>query len=229
MSKLLVVDDEERIRSMIRKYGEFEGHEIEEAVDGMDAIEKCKQAEYDLIIMDIMMPNLDGFSAVKEIRKDVQTPVIMLSARGEEYDRIHGFEIGVDDYVVKPFSLIELTARIKANIRRARTYQALPNNSIIKIKDIEIDPHSHMVQRKGVTIDLTPIEFQILYILASHPGQAYSKERLYELIWKEPYFGNENVLNTHINRLRLKLKSNAEDSTAYVKTLWGIGYKMEEK
>ena len=115
------------------------------------------------------------------------------------------------------------------NIRRARTYQALPNNSIIKIKDIEIDPHSHMVQRKGVTIDLTPIEFQILYILASHPGQAYSKERLYELIWKEPYFGNENVLNTHINRLRLKLKSNAEDSTAYVKTLWGIGYKMEEK
>ena len=99
----------------------------------------------------------------------------------------------------------------------------------IKIKDIEIDPHSHMVQRKGVTIDLTPIEFQILYILASHPGQAYSKERLYELIWKEPYFGNENVLNTHINRLRLKLKSNAEDSTAYVKTLWGIGYKMEEK
>ena len=115
------------------------------------------------------------------------------------------------------------------NIRRARTYQALPNNSIIKIKDIEIDPHSHMVQRKGVTIDLTPIEFQILYILASHPGQAYSKERLYELIWKEPYFGNENVMNTHINRLRLKLKSNAEDSTAYVKTLWGIGYKMEEK
>ena len=147
----------------------------------------------------------------------------------EDDKEIRGLNLGADDYVVKPFSLIELTARIKANIRRARTYQALPNNSIIKIKDIEIDPHSHMVQRKGVTIDLTPIEFQILYILASHPGQAYSKERLYELIWKEPYFGNENVLNTHINRLRLKLKSNAEDSTAYVKTLWGIGYKMEEK
>ena len=151
------------------------------------------------------------------------------SPSGDRFVSAQIIFLGADDYVVKPFSLIELTARIKANIRRARTYQALPNNSIIKIKDIEIDPHSHMVQRKGVTIDLTPIEFQILYILASHPGQAYSKERLYELIWKEPYFGNENVLNTHINRLRLKLKSNAEDSTAYVKTLWGIGYKMEEK
>lgn len=131
--------------------------------------------------------------------------------------------------MVKPFSLIELAARIKANIRRARTYQVLPSNSIVKIKDIEIAPQSHMVTRKGTSIDLTPIEFELLYLLASHPGQAYSRERLYELIWKEPYFGNENVLNTHINRLRLKLKNNAEDTTTYIKTLWGIGYKMEDK
>jgi len=173
--------------------------------------------------------DISGMEIIKIIRKVSKIPIIIITAKDNDIDKSLGLNLGADDYVVKPFSLIELTARIKANIRRARTYQALPNNSIIKIKDIEIDPHSHMVQRKGVTIDLTPIEFQILYILASHPGQAYSKERLYELIWKEPYFGNENVLNTHINRLRLKLKSNAEDSTAYVKTLWGIGYKMEEK
>lgn len=130
MSRLLVVDDEERIRSIICKYAEFEGHEIEEAVDGMDAVEKCKQNTYDLIIMDIMMPNLDGFSAVKEIRKDSSTPVIMLSARGEEYDRIHGFEIGIDDYVVKPFSPKELMMRVSAILKR---YQG---ESTVKKKDI---------------------------------------------------------------------------------------------
>ena len=185
--------------------------------------------EYALALIDLMLPDISGMEIIKIIRKVSKIPIIIITAKDNDIDKSLGLNLGADDYVVKPFSLIELTARIKANIRRARTYQALPNSSIIKIKDIEIDPHSHMVQRKGVTIDLTPIEFQILYILASHPGQAYSKERLYELIWKEPYFGNENVLNTHINRLRLKLKSNAEDSTAYVKTLWGIGYKMEEK
>ena len=196
---------------------------------GVIMIENKIISEYALALIDLMLPDISGMEIIKIIRKVSKIPIIIITAKDNDTDKSLGLNLGADDYVVKPFSLIELTARIKANIRRARTYQALPNNSIIKIKDIEIDPHSHMVQRKGVTIDLTPIEFQILYILASHPGQAYSKERLYELIWKEPYFGNENVLNTHINRLRLKLKSNAEDSTAYVKTLWGIGYKMEEK
>ena len=131
--------------------------------------------------------------------------------------------------VVKPFSLIELTARIKANIRRARTYQAMPSDMGVKIKDLEIDPITHTVIRQGTLIDLTPIEFEILYLLATHLGQAFSKERLYELVWKEPYFENGNVLYTHINRLRMKLKNNAEDATTYIKTLWGIGYKMEDK
>ena len=214
---------------MINDYlsGEFE---VTAFNDGMSAIQKITSYdEYALALIDLMLPDISGMEIIKIIRKVSKIPIIIITAKDNDIDKSLGLNLGADDYVVKPFSLIELTARIKANIRRARTYQALPNNSIIKIKDIEIDPHSHMVQRKGVTIDLTPIEFQILYILASHPGQAYSKERLYELIWKEPYFGNENVLNTHINRLRLKLKSNAEDSTAYVKTLWGIGYKMEEK
>lgn len=228
-NKIILIEDDKEIRGMINDYlsGEFE---VTAFNDGMSAIQKITSYdEYALALIDLMLPDISGMEIIKIIRKVSKIPTIIITAKDNDIDKSLGLNLGADDYVVKPFSLIELTARIKANIRRARTYQALPNNSIIKIKDIEIDPHSHMVQRKGVTIDLTPIEFQILYILASHPGQAYSKERLYELIWKEPYFGNENVLNTHINRLRLKLKSNAEDSTAYVKTLWGIGYKMEEK
>ena len=176
-----------------------------------------------------MLPDMSGMEIIKTIRKVSKIPIIIITAKDNDVDKSLGLNLGADDYVVKPFSLIELVARIKANIRRAGTYQALPNNSIIEIKDIEIDPQRHTVTRKGISIDLTPIEFELLYLLASHPGQAYSKERLYELIWKEPYFGNENVLNTHINRLRLKLKSDAEDSTIYIKTLWGIGYKMEEE
>ena len=183
-----------------------------------------------VILLDWNMPDGQGNELCRWIRdRWNDLPVIYLTVRGDSCDIVSGFQNGADDYVVKPFSLIELAARIKANIRRARTYQVLPSNSIVKIKDIEIDPQSHMVTRKGTSIDLTPIEFELLYLLASHPGQAYSKERLYELIWKEPYFGSENVLNTHINRLRLKLKNNAEDTTAYIKTLWGIGYKMEDK
>ena len=230
MIEVYYAEDDETIGKSVKEYLEQQNCKV--AV--FDRIADVKKALIGhlptIVLLDWNMPDGQGNELCLWIRERWKTlPIIYLTVRGDSHDIVTGFQNGADDYVVKPFSLIELTARIKANIRRARTYQALPNNSIIKIKDIEIDPHSHMVQRKGVTIDLTPIEFQILYILASHPGQAYSKERLYELIWKEPYFGNENVLNTHINRLRLKLKSNAEDSTAYVKTLWGIGYKMEEK
>ncbi len=149
------------------------------------------------------------------------------NAKDNDTDKSLGLNLGADDYVVKPFSLIELAARIKANIRRARTYQPLPCDMAVKIKDLEIDPVSHTVRRQGIPIDFTPTEFELLHLLGTHPGQAFSKERLYELIWKEPYFGNENVLNTHINRLRLKLKRSPDDTATYIKTLWGIGYKME--
>ena len=177
-----------------------------------------------------MLPDMSGMEIIKTIRQSSNIPIIIITAKDNDTDKSLGLNLGADDYVVKPFSLIELSARIKDNIRRAKTYQPLPDkNSILKIKGIEIDTISHTVTRKGTPIDLTPIEFEILHLLASHPGQAYSKERLYELIWKEPYLGNENVVNTHINRLRLKLKNNAEDTTVYIKTLWGIGYKMEDK
>ena len=227
--RILVVDDEKAIADLVGIYLTKEGFDVQVAYSGADAAKAILEQEFDLALLDVMLPDIDGFELLRTIRSSHTYPVIMLTARDAQQDKIEGLSLGADDYVVKPFSLIELAARIKANIRRARTYQVLPSNSIVKIKDIEIDPQSHMVTRKGTSIDLTPIEFELLYLLASHPGQAYSKERLYELIWKEPYFGSENVLNTHINRLRLKLKNNAEDTTAYIKTLWGIGYKMEDK
>ena len=221
MSKLLVVDDEERIRSMIRKYGEFEGHEIEEAVDGMDAIEKCKQTEYDLIIMDIMMPNLDGFSAVKEIRKDVQTPVIMLSARGEEYDRIHGFEIGVDDYVVKPFSPKELMMRINAVIKRSSPQTQ--SNDKVEFEGLAIDYTARIVTVDGEKIDLSPKEYDLLFYMSENKNIALTREMLITNVWGYDFYGDDRTLDTHIKLLRKSLGKYSK----FIVTLRGVGYRFE--
>ena len=228
-NKILLIEDDDEIRGMVNDYlsGEFK---IFSFNSGKSAIQTIN--DYDtcsLALIDLMLPDMNGMEIIKIIRRSRTIPIIIITAKDNDTDKTLGLNLGADDYVVKPFSLIELAARIKANIRRARTYQTMPDAAVIKIRDLEIDPVCYTVSRQGNPIDLTPIEFKILHLLASHPGQAFSKERLYELIWKEPYFGNENVLNTHINRLRLKLKKNAEDTTAYIKTLWGIGYKMEEK
>mgnify|MGYP000490824187 FL=1 len=229
-NKIMLIEDDGEIREMVKDYlsGEFE---VTAFRDGTTAIQTIADYDkYSLALIDLMLPDMSGMEIIKTIRQSSNIPIIIITAKDNDTDKSLGLNLGADDYVVKPFSLIELSARIKANIRRAKTYQPLPDkNSILKIKGIEIDTISHTVTRKGTPIDLTPIEFEILHLLASHPGQAYSKERLYELIWKEPYLGNENVVNTHINRLRLKLKNNAEDTTVYIKTLWGIGYKMEDK
>ena len=228
-NKILLIEDDDEIRGMVNVYlsGEFK---IFSFSSGKSAIQTIN--DYDtcsLALIDLMLPDMNGMEIIKIIRRSSTIPIIIITAKDNDTDKTLGLNLGADDYVVKPFSLIELAARIKANIRRARTYQTMPDAAVIKIRDLEIDPVCYTVSRQGNPIDLPPIEFKILHLLASHPGQAFSKERLYELIWKEPYFGNENVLNTHINRLRLKLKKNAEDTTAYIKTLWGIGYKMEEK
>lgn len=229
-NKIILIEDDGEIRCMVKDYlsGEFE---VTAFRDGTTAIQTIADYdEYSLALIDLMLPDMSGMEIIKTIRQSSNIPIIIITAKDNDTDKSLGLNLGADDYVVKPFSLIELAARIKANIRRAKTYQPLPDkNSILKIKGIEIDTISHTVTRKGTPIDLTPIEFEILHLLASHPGQAYSKERLYEIVWEEPYFGNENVINTHINRLRLKLKNNAEDTTVYIKTLWGIGYKMEDK
>lgn len=228
-NKILLIEDDDEIRDMVNDYlsGEFKIFSFssgKSAIQTIDDYDTCS-----LALIDLMLPDMNGMEIIKIIRRSSTIPIIIITAKDNDTDKTLGLNLGADDYVVKPFSLIELAARIKANIRRARTYQTMPDAAVIKIRDLEIDPVCYTVSRQGNPIDLTPIEFKILHLLASHPGQAFSKERLYELIWKEPYFGNENVLNTHINRLRLKLKKNAEDTTAYIKTLWGISYKMEEK
>lgn len=228
-NKIVLVEDDEEIRKMITDYlsGEFE---VVSFGDGSTAIQTVTDYdEYSLALIDLMLPDMSGMEIIKNIRQGSNIPIIIITAKDNDTDKSLGLNLGADDYVVKPFSLIELTARIKANIRRAETYQTLPKNEMIKMKDLEIDAVRHTVKRQKKSIELTPIEFEILYLLAAHPGQAFSKDRLYELIWNEPYFGNENVLNTHINRLRLKLKQGTEDTTNYIRTLWGIGYKMEDK
>lgn len=226
--RILLIEDDAEIRTMVQDYlsGDFT---ICSFSDGGSAVRQIQNYDaYSLALIDLMLPDMSGMEIIKTIRQTSTIPIIIITAKDSDTDKSLGLNLGADDYVVKPFSLIELAARIKANIRRAGTYQAVPGGAGVRIRDLEIDPAAHTVSRQGRQIDLTRTEFEILYLLASHPGQAFSKERLYEQIWKEPYFGNENVLNTHINQLRLKLKKGEQDTTPYIKTLWGIGYKMEE-
>lgn len=222
MSKLLVVDDEFRIRQIIKKYAEFEGHIVEEAVDGMQAIQVCRQNTYDLIIMDVMMPELDGFSACREIRKFSDTPVIMLSARGEEYDKIHGFELGSDDYVVKPFSPKELMMRVNAVIKRS-TGGSMKERDVFTYQGLKVDFSARIVTVDGERIDMTPKEYDLFFYMVRNKGIALTREKLISEVWGYDFFGDERTLDTHIKLLR---KSLGEYSSCIV-TLRGVGYRFE--
>lgn len=231
MYRLLVVDDEKEIRNLIEKYASFEGYEVSDAENGMKAVEMCRQNEYDLIIMDVMMPELDGFSAVAMIRKTSNTPVIMLSARGEEYDRIHGFEIGVDDYVVKPFSPRELMLRINAVISRssaAVTTSAQDGSSngheIYSYKGLLIDFTARTVSIDEVRVDLSPKEYDLLFYLVKNRGIALTRDNLLSDIWGYDFYGVDRTLDTHIKLLRKKLG----DYASCIVTLRGVGYRFEE-
>lgn len=181
---LLIVDDEARIRDLIRKYAAFEGYNVEEASNGMEAIEKCRQKNYDLIIMDVMMPELDGFSACREIRRKSQVPVIMLSARGEEYDRIHGFELGIDDYVVKPFSPRELMMRVSAVLKRtAANVPAASDGERVTIGDMVVDFAARQVTIKGEKLNLSPKEYDLLFYMVRNRGIALTREKLISDVW----------------------------------------------
>lgn len=222
MKKILVVDDEEKIRSIIRKYGEFEGYLVEEATDGMDAIQKVKDNEnYDVIIMDVMMPELDGFSACTEIKKIKDIPVIMLSARGEEYDRIHGFETGVDDYVVKPFSPKELMMRVRVVTSRIRATAGKAD--ILKYEGLEINFTARTVAIDGNRIDMSPKEYELLFYLAKNKNIAIPRNRIISEVWGYDYYGDDRTLDTHIKLLRNSL---GEYRKCLV-TLRGIGYRFE--
>lgn len=221
MYKILVVDDEEKIREVIREYGEFEGYHVSEAKDGMDAVNMCRDEDYDIIIMDAMMPRLDGFSAVKEIKKIKDIPVLMLSARGEEYDKLFGFEIGVDDYVVKPFSPKEVMARIRVIIKRHKSKETVKRK--IKLKGIEIDLDGRSVYVDDKKMDLTPKEYDLLTYMVLNKNIALSREKLLNEIWGYDFFGDERTVDTHIKMLRNSLGSYRD----YIVTLRGIGYKFE--
>ena len=222
MYKILVVDDEPKIREVIKEYAEFSGFEVTEAEDGMSAVGLCKLNDYDLIVMDIMMPKLDGFSACKEIRKTKDIPTIMLSARGEEYDKLFGFELGIDDYVVKPFSPKELIARINAILSRRKGSVAPPQQTL-KFGGLEINIAARTVTVDGKKVDLTPKEYDLLFYLVENKNIALSRDKLLSDIWGYYFFGDDRTIDTHIKNLR----NNLGPYRDYIVTLRGVGYKFE--
>ena len=222
MSKILVVDDEFRIREIIKKYANFEGHKVTEAVDGMSAIEICNKETFDIIIMGVMMPELDGFSACKEIRKHCNTPIIMLSARGEEYDKIHGFELGIDDYVVKPFSPKELMMRVNAVLKRSNGADT-PSQDVFKYENLVVDFTARIVTVNGKRVDMTPKEYELFFYMVKNKGIALTREKLISEVWGYDFFGDDRTLDTHIKLLR---KSLGEYSKCIV-TLRGVGYRFD--
>ncbi len=220
MAKLLIVDDEVKIREMIKKYAVFEGYEVMEAGDGFSAISLCNSNDFDLIIMDVMMPELDGFSTLKEIRKTKDTPVIMLSARGEEYDRIHGFEVGADDYVVKPFSVKELMMRVAAILSRSKNRKV---SDVADYEGLHIDYTARVVTVDGKTVDLSPKEYDILAYFTRNNHVALSRETLLTEIWGYDYYGDDRTLDTHIKLLRKSLGQYQK----FIATVRGVGYRFD--
>ncbi len=227
--KILVVDDEEMIRKLISKYAQFEGHSVTEAVDGMDAVKKVSREDFDIIIMDIMMPELDGFSASREIRKSSQVPIIMLSARGEEYNKINAFEIGIDDYVVKPFSPKELMLRVDAIMKRVKSAQPKEENKnqVISLANggLVADLTARIVYIDGERIDMSPKEYELFFYMLKNKNIALSRDKLLSDVWGYDFFGDDRTLDTHIKILRKSLGKYSD----FIVTIRGMGYRFEEK
>ena len=230
MYNILVVDDEARIRSIIKKYAEFEGHTVIEAGDGMEAVRLCRKDKFDIVIMDIMMPELDGFSACREIRKVTNTPIIMLSARGEEYDKINGFELGIDDYVVKPFSPKELMLRIEAIMKRMSRREGADDtvkkpNVIVELDNggLKADLTARLVYINGKRVEMSPKEYDLFFYMLDNRNIALSREKLISEVWGYDFYGDARTLDTHIKLLRKSLG----EYSKYIVTLRGVGYRFE--
>lgn len=223
MKRILVVDDEERIRTIIRKYGEYEGYDITEAKNGMEAIRICEKQDFDVIILDVMMPESDGFSTCREIKKEKDIPVIMLSARGEEYDRIHGFEVGIDDYVVKPFSPKELMMRVKVVISRNQGKEARQERDVFVKEGLEVDFTGRTVSVDGKRVDMSPKEYDLLFYLVRNRNIALERETLITQVWGYDYDGDDRTLDTHVKLLR----SSLGEYRRFLVTLRGVGYRFE--
>ncbi|MBQ7836267.1 MAG: response regulator transcription factor [Clostridia bacterium] len=225
MYKILIVDDEEMIRRLISKYAVFEGHTVEEACDGMEAVSKCRNGDYDIVICDIMMPELDGFSACREIRRFSDIPIIMLSARGEEYDKINGFGLGIDDYVVKPFSPKELMMRIDAIMKRvnARKDTVEEAKDVFTLGGLKADLSARIVYIDGSRADMSPKEYDLFFYMLKNKNIALSREKLITEVWGYDYYGDDRTLDTHIKLLRKSLGPYAK----YIVTLRGVGYRFD--
>ena len=230
--RILIADDEAEIRDLLRLYLEKDGYEVLEAADGLETMESVKRENPDLLLLDIMMPGLDGYRVLRNIRETNNIPVIMLSAKGTNTDKILGLDLGADDYITKPFSVVEVLARIKANIRRATQYDSTRAESetetaLLTAGDLAMNLADYTVTKRGSRVELTAKEFEILKLLLQNPKKVYTKEQLYSLVWNDAYLGDENAVNVHISRLRNKIEDDSRNPR-YVVTVWGIGYKLGE-
>ncbi len=228
MHKILFIEDDRAISEMIKDYLSNEGFEMEVAYDGKEALEKFNQAKFDLILLDLMLPKVDGMTIMRKIREQSVVPILIVSAKDSESDKALGLGFGADDYIAKPFSLIELSARIKAHLRRAYSWPTKEEKEkpILKVHELEIDLENFTVVKNGEKLKLTSKEFEILKLFVTHPNSVFTKAQIYERVWEENYYGDENIINVHIRRLREKIE-NDPSNPIYIKTLWGIGYKME--
>ncbi|PLR76355.1 DNA-binding response regulator [Bacillus sp. V3-13] len=229
--KVLVVDDEERIRRLLKMYLEREGYIIEEAEDGNEALSKALANDYDVILLDLMMPGKDGVEVCRELREKKATPVIMLTAKGEEVNRVQGFEVGTDDYIVKPFSPREVVLRVKALLRRSSKTTYLQTETtakdVIVFPHLTIDNDAHRVMADGEEVSLTPKEYELLYFLARTPDKVFDREQLLKEVWHYEFFGDLRTVDTHVKRLREKLNKVSEQAAKMIVTVWGVGYKFE--
>ncbi|UVI32354.1 response regulator transcription factor [Paenibacillus spongiae] len=229
--RILIVDDEERIRRLLKMYLEKEGYMIEEAEDGESALRLASNSDFDLILLDVMLPGIDGIEVCSRLRQVKATPVIMLTAKGEEMNRVQGFEVGADDYVVKPFSPREVIYRVKAILRRSSataflTKEALTSNNIV-FPHLIIEHDAHRVMAGGQEVSLTPKEYELLHYLAISPDKVFSREELLKDVWNYEFFGDLRTVDTHVKRLREKLNKVSPDAAAMITTVWGVGYKLE--
>jgi two-component system response regulator ResD len=230
-SSILIVDDEERIRRLLRMYLEKEGYMIDEAEDGETALRLATETDYDLVLLDVMLPGIDGIEVCARLRQVKSTPVIMLTAKGEETNRVSGFEVGADDYVVKPFSPREVIYRVKAILRRssATAYlskEANTSNNIV-FPNLVIEHDAHRVTAGGQEVALTPKEYELLHYLAVTPDKVFSREDLLKDVWNYEFFGDLRTVDTHVKRLREKLNKVSPEAASMITTVWGVGYKLE--
>lgn len=221
---ILMVEDEQTVQEVARLYLEKEGFRVVSALDGEEALEKVRSVNPDLVVLDIMLPKKDGWAVCREIRRHLAVPIIMLSAKGEEYDRVLGLELGADDYITKPFSPRELVARVKAVLRRSHSTGAGGPDEMLRYPGLTIDTAAHLVEVDGETVALTPKEFELLAFLAARPRRVFNREQLLAGVWGYEYPGDTRTVDTHIKRLREKLRGTGRN---YLKTVWGLGYKFE--